>query len=54
MSEITIIASREDVVSAPGDATVITAASILQYDQSDIQGIIRQLPGVSVQLVGAL
>ena len=48
--EITIFGSQDDVTSIPGGATEVTFEDILRFNQSDIQRMIRQVPGVSVQV----
>ena len=48
--EITIFGDRSDATDIPGGATAITLEDILRFNQSDIQRMIRQVPGVSVQV----
>ncbi|MEM7611995.1 MAG: TonB-dependent receptor [Pseudomonadota bacterium] len=50
MPEITIIGDADNLSKVPGSATVLDAADILRFNQTDIQRIIRGVPGVSVQL----
>ncbi|MFK8017535.1 MAG: TonB-dependent receptor family protein [Gammaproteobacteria bacterium] len=50
LEEITIIGDRTDVASTTGAATVIDAAALDTFAYTDIQSIVRQVPGVSVQL----
>ena len=48
--EITIFGDRDDLRGVPGSATKISLDDILRFNQSDIQRIIRQAPGISVQV----
>jgi len=48
--EITIFGRQADATKIPGGATEISLDEILQFNQSDIQRMIRQVPGVSVQI----
>lgn len=48
--EITIFGSQADASGIPGGATEITLDDILKFNQSDIQRMIRQVPGVSIQV----
>ncbi|MEO1119312.1 MAG: TonB-dependent receptor plug domain-containing protein, partial [Pseudomonadota bacterium] len=50
MPEVTIIGNPENLSRVPGSATVIDVEDILRFNQSDIQRIIRSVPGVTVQL----
>ncbi|MEM8682937.1 MAG: TonB-dependent receptor [Pseudomonadota bacterium] len=50
LPEITIIGRRGDIQRVPGAATVIDGEGIVLFNQSDIQRMIRQVPGVSVQI----
>ncbi len=50
ISEITIFGNQSDVSRIPGGATKISFDDILRFNQSDIQRMIRQVPGVSVQI----
>ncbi|MEM7504503.1 MAG: TonB-dependent receptor plug domain-containing protein [Pseudomonadota bacterium] len=48
--EITIFGSQRDVNDIPGGAVEVTLEDILKFNQSDIQRMLRQVPGVSVQI----
>lgn len=48
--EVTIYGRPIDVTRVPGAATQISADDILLFNQSDIQRILRQVPGVSIQV----
>lgn len=48
--EILIIGSKDDVTSVPGGAASISMEDLARFNHSDIQRIIRQVPGVSVQV----
>ena len=48
--EITIFGNQDDITAIPGSATEISHDDIVQFNQSDIQRMIRQVPGVSVQI----
>ncbi|MEO0424355.1 MAG: TonB-dependent receptor [Pseudomonadota bacterium] len=50
LEEMTIIGYRGGATHVPGGATVINTQDILAFNQSDIQRILRQVPGVSVQV----
>ena len=50
MPEVTIIGNPENLSRVPGSATVVDVEDILRFNQSDIQRIIRSVPGVTVQL----
>ncbi|MEM7432886.1 MAG: TonB-dependent receptor [Pseudomonadota bacterium] len=50
LPEITIIGSADDVAEVPGSAAIIDTDDILKFNQSDIQRMIRRVPGVSVQV----
>ncbi|MEM7764049.1 MAG: TonB-dependent receptor [Pseudomonadota bacterium] len=50
LPEVTIISRAQDLARVPGSATVIDVDDILKFNQSDIQRIIRSVPGVTVQL----
>ncbi len=48
--EITIFGSHAGVSSVPGAAKAVTLEDMLRFNQSDIQRMIRQVPGVSIQV----
>ncbi|MEM9208474.1 MAG: TonB-dependent receptor [Pseudomonadota bacterium] len=48
--EVTIFGEPVNVTRIPGAATQIDAEDILRFNQSDIQRILRQVPGVSIQI----
>lgn len=48
--EITIIGETGDVSSTAGSAYVIDAAKLEEFRYTDIQRIVREIPGVSVQV----
>ncbi len=48
--EVTIIGAREDAERTAGSAHVISAAELERFLHTDIQRIIQQVPGVSVQM----
>ena len=50
MEEITIIGSQEDVLVVTGAAHVISREDLEQFEYSDIQRMIRRVPGISVQV----
>ncbi|MEM7278940.1 MAG: TonB-dependent receptor [Pseudomonadota bacterium] len=50
MPEILIVGNPEDLADVPGGATVISKEEILKFNQSDIQRILRSVPGVAVQI----
>ncbi|MEL6870865.1 MAG: TonB-dependent receptor [Pseudomonadota bacterium] len=50
MPEVTIIGDQQSLQRIPGSAAIIDVEDILQFNQSDIQRMIRQVPGVTVQL----
>ena len=47
---MTIVGTREDLSQLTGSAQVIDTADIERFAYSDIQRLIRQVPGVSVQI----
>ncbi|MEM8983707.1 MAG: TonB-dependent receptor [Pseudomonadota bacterium] len=47
---ITIIGDSDDLLRLPGAATTIAVDEILAFNQSDIQRMLRSVPGVSVQI----
>ena len=50
LEEITIVGSQEDVLIFTGAAHVISREDLAQFEYSDIQRIIRKVPGISVQV----
>ncbi len=50
LEEITIVGHRDDVAAVTGAATVVDAQQLAQFAYTDIQSIVRAIPGVSVQL----
>lgn len=50
MPEVMIIGDQQALQRIPGSAAVIDIEDILKFNQSDIQRMIRQVPGVTVQL----
>ena len=50
MDEITIVGDANAVQGIPGAANVIGSLELERFEYSDIQQLIRQVPGVSVQL----
>ncbi len=50
LEEITIVGHRDDVATVTGAATVVDAEKLGQFAYTDIQSIVRAIPGVSVQL----
>ena len=50
IDEITIIGDADDVATTAGSAHVIDAAKLEQFKYTDIQRIVREIPGVSVQV----
>lgn len=50
MEEITIVGSPEEVLIATGAAHVISREDLEQFHYSDIQRIVRRIPGISAQL----
>ncbi len=49
IDEITIIGSQDEATNYPGAATVIDAEDLTKFAHADIQRILRQVPGVSIQ-----
>jgi Fe(3+) dicitrate transport protein len=50
LDEITIIGDADDVSSTAGSAYVIDASKLEEFEYTDIQRIVREIPGVSVQV----
>ena len=50
MEEITIVGNQEDVLTVTGAAHVISQEDLEQFEYSDIQRMIRKIPGISVQV----
>lgn len=50
MPEISILGNADELSRTPGSAATISIESIRQFNQSDIQRILRQVPGVSIQV----
>ncbi|MEM6512934.1 MAG: TonB-dependent receptor [Pseudomonadota bacterium] len=50
LTEITIYGNAKNLKNVPGSASAIDFDDILKFNQSDIQRMIRQVPGVSVQV----
>ena len=50
MEEITIVGTREEAFLATGAAHVLGPADLERFEYSDIQRMIRQVPGLSVQV----
>ena len=50
MEEITIVGSRDDVLVVTGAAHIIELEDLEQFRYSDIQRMIRKIPGISVQV----
>jgi len=50
LSPVAIIGSAAAARNIPGGATVITEQDLKKYEFTDIQRILRQVPGVSIQL----
>jgi len=50
LSPVAIIGSAAAARNVPGGATVITEQDLEKYEFTDIQRILRQVPGVSIQL----
>ena len=50
LSPVAIIGSAAAARNAPGGATVITGQDVEKHEFTDIQRILRQVPGVSIQL----
>ncbi|MBN4053541.1 TonB-dependent receptor [Haliea sp. AH-315-K21] len=48
--EISIIGNRDDISSITGSAYLITPEQLQTFSYSDIQRIIREIPGVSIQI----
>ena len=47
---VTIVGTREDLDSIPGSAHLIDAEQLARFAHSDVQRIMRQVPGVSIQV----
>ena len=50
LDEITIIGDAEDVTTTAGSAHVIDSTKLKQFNYTDVQRIVREIPGVSVQV----
>lgn len=50
MEEITIVGTREEAFLATGAAHVLGPADLERFEYADIQRMIRQVPGISVQV----
>ena len=50
MEEITIVGDQEDLLIVTGAAHVISREVLEQFEYSDIQRMIRRIPGISVQV----
>jgi Fe(3+) dicitrate transport protein len=50
LDEITIIGDASDVANTAGSAHVIDATRLEQFKYTDVQRIVREIPGVSVQV----
>ena len=50
LDEITIVGDPSDVASTAGSASVIDATRLDEFRYTDIQRIVREIPGVSVQV----
>ena len=50
IEEITIVGSQQDAQLMTGSAHVIDQADLGRFEYSDLQRIIRQIPGISVQV----
>ncbi|MEO0998186.1 MAG: TonB-dependent receptor plug domain-containing protein, partial [Pseudomonadota bacterium] len=49
LDQITIIGSADDLVETTGAAVVIGADDLALFEHADVQRILRQVPGVSIQ-----
>ena len=49
LEEITIVGSEADALTTPGSAIVISAEELQRFQHADVQRILRQVPGVSIQ-----
>lgn len=50
LEEITIVGDRDGIAGSTGAATIIDAEQLDTFAYTDIQSIVRDIPGVSVQL----
>lgn len=50
LAPVAIIGSAEDALQVPGGATVISEQDLEKFEFTDIQRILRQVPGVSIQV----
>lgn len=50
LEEITIVGTRDALTQTAGAAAVIDAERLARFEHTDIQQIVREIPGVSVQL----
>ncbi len=50
LEEVTIVGVREDVERTAGSAHVISATELERFLHTDVQRIVRQVPGVSIQV----
>jgi len=50
LDEITIIGNADDVATTAGSAYIVDATKLEQFKYADVQRIVREIPGVSVQV----
>jgi len=50
MEQVTILAMAEDVIDVTGAVSVITAEALDEFKATDVQRVLRQAPGVSIQV----
>jgi Fe(3+) dicitrate transport protein len=50
LDEITIVGNADDVATTAGSAAVIDESKLEQFSYTDVQRIVREIPGVSVQI----
>ena len=50
VDEVVIVGDRDDLVSTAGAAYVISESRLQQFRHADVQRIVREIPGVSVQV----
>ncbi|MYJ74147.1 MAG: TonB-dependent receptor [Gammaproteobacteria bacterium] len=50
LEEVTIVGTRDQVASTPGAAHFLGDETLARFSHTDVQRIVRQVPGVSVQV----
>ena len=50
LEQVTIVGTREHLERTPGAAHLLDAESLARFSHTDVQRIVRQIPGVSIQM----